>query len=134
MKKYLIFILLLLSGCSFFRESATLKPSEKTEKQAEAVFGEIGIVPQPASVRRGGGFFRLNKETALVAADDAARKAAQALNEILFEQCGLVLGIADKSAAANAITIATDADEAAEKEGYSLRIEPAGIRIKGTAS
>jgi len=133
MKKYLIFILLLLSGCSFFRESATLKPSEKTEKQAEAVFGEIGIVPQPASVRRGGGFFRLNKETALVAADDAARRAAQALNEILFEQCGLVLGIADKSAAANAITIATDAD-AAEKEGYSLRIEPAGIRIKGTAS
>ncbi len=132
MKRFLIIgFLLVLSGCSLWE-----KPKQKTAKpQTDVIFGEISIIPQPASIIRTGGLFELNRETKIVVAAESSFRAANSLNEILFENYGFTLSVSDDRAnAENSIVFSNIAanETTMGEEGYSLKIAPELIEISGT--
>lgn len=120
MKKFLIiFALLICSSCS--------RLEKPVEKPAEAIFGEVNIIPQPTSVRRIGGQFELSVETKIVATDESGIRASAILNEVLMENYGFMLDVVTvQTNLENAITFSTfvTGDGLGVEEGYILKIEP----------
>lgn len=112
----------------------TKRAEKPAENPVEPSVGEISIIPQPASIKRLGGQFTLNRDTKIVATDLAGKKSATALNEILNENCGLMLDISDRIEQKNSIAFLTDSTSEGTdaEEGYNLKIEPENIQIKGT--
>jgi len=104
------------------------------ETPSKTIFGEINIIPQPTLTRRIGGQFELSAETKIVAANESEIRAAAILNEVLMENYGFTLDITDQINLENSITFSTivTGDGLDAEEGYSLKIEPGYIQIKGT--
>ncbi len=128
MKKFaIIFIITVaLSGCSWWN-----KPQEKP---AEIIVGEINIIPKPNLITRIGGQFVLNSQTKIIAKNDSEIKLATTLNEILTDYYAFTLEITDQSDVENSITLSIlESDNGViSAEGYTLKIEPQYIQIKGT--
>jgi len=92
---------------------------------------EITIIPQPASLKRGAGYFNLGKNTALVVQDDGDLPAAEFFNNYLQEFYGFSLPVS-KTPAKNAIRFYTKKFiKAPDKDGYSFEANAAGISISG---
>lgn len=131
MKKFLIVIVLLSYGsCSRWE-----KPTENAvEKPSEPIVGEINIIPQPTSIRRIGGQFELNTKTKIVATDESGVRASITLNEALMENYGFMFDVTDQPNLENTITFSTAAtrEDLDAEEGYTLKIDPKYIEIKGT--
>ena len=49
---------------------------------------ELNIIPQPKSVMRNAGEFKLNYKTKIVATDEAGRRTAGILNDLLLKNYG----------------------------------------------
>ncbi len=91
---------------------------------------EISIIPEPASITPTEGYFAFDRDTKLIAVDEYAVRAANSLNEILSEKYGFKLGVTDDTRTDNSISLSTD--QSAAPEGYSLKIAPDSIEIKGS--
>ncbi|HEX2846903.1 MAG TPA: family 20 glycosylhydrolase [Chitinophagaceae bacterium] len=92
---------------------------------------EITIIPQPASLKRGAGYFNLGKNTALVVQDDGDLPAAGFFNNYLQEFYGFSLPVS-KTPVKNAIRFYTKKFiKAPDKDGYSFEATSAGISISG---
>ncbi|MEP6901793.1 MAG: family 20 glycosylhydrolase [Actinomycetota bacterium] len=100
---------------------------------ALAQTSELNIIPQPKSITRTKGEFKLNYKTKIVATDDAGRKSAGVLNDLLMKNYGFKLEYTDKPAKKNAITFLPQsaADGKMANEAYSLSIKPKDIQITG---
>lgn len=92
---------------------------------------EITIIPQPASLKRGAGYFNLGKNTTLVIQDDGDMPAAEFLNSYLQQFYGFSLPVS-KTPAKNAIRFYTKKFiKAPDKDGYSFEANASGISISG---
>lgn len=92
---------------------------------------EITIIPQPASLKRGAGFFNLGKSTTLVVQDDGDLPAAEFFNSYLQQFYGFSLPVS-KTPAKNAIRFYTKKFiKAPDKDGYSFEANASGISISG---
>jgi hexosaminidase len=121
MKKLLLLpLILLISTCS----------QPVADQPVLDTVGEINVIPKPQLIERMGGQFELSRETVIVAADDAAVRAARAFNEMLTDNYGMTLNIGDPANAKDVIVFSTMPEES-ESERYILRIEPHSIRIAG---
>lgn len=126
MKKFLIIFALLICGsCSLWEKPA--------EKPTETISGEVNIIPQPTSIRRIGGQFELSRETKIVALDEFGIRSSAILNEVLMKNYGFMLDVTNQTNLENSITFSTFVidEELFAEEGYSLKIEPGYIHIKG---
>jgi len=94
---------------------------------------ELNIIPQPKSMTRLKGEFKLNFKTKIVATDDAGRKSAGILNDLLMKNYGFKLEFTDKLQKKNAIVFTTQGFPIgiAPPESYGLTISPQGILILG---
>lgn len=92
---------------------------------------EITIIPQPASLKRGAGYFNLGKNTTLVVQDDGDLPAAEFFNNYLQEFYGFSLPVS-KTPVKNAIRFYTKKFiKAPDKDGYSFEANSTGISISG---
>jgi hexosaminidase len=111
--------------------------------------GELNIIPQPKSVIRHKGEFKLNYKTKIVATDDAGRKSAGILNDLLLKNYGFKLEYTDKPQKKNAIIFSSDfflpdvnkppdfiatsvSTVSVQPEAYGLTISPKSIQIIGS--
>ncbi len=97
---------------------------------------EINIIPKPILVHRREGGFTLDRETRIVARDDAEREMGRMLNDTLFGNYGFRLDFISKPQKRNAIEFLTPGDEFEATTGsltgaYWLLIDPDRIRIEG---
>ncbi len=94
---------------------------------------ELNIIPQPKSMTRLKGEFKFNFKTKIVATDDAGRKSAGILNDLLMKNYGFKLEYTEKPQKKNAIVFATQGFPIgiAPPESYGLTISPKGILIFG---
>ncbi len=104
---------------------------------------ELNIIPQPKSITRLKGEFKLNRKTKIyvIDSDDVSRKSAAILNDLLFKNYGFKLEVTtNKSPKKNVIfifqktlsTVAFQKDYVMPSdfaEGYSLYVSPEKIRI-----
>lgn len=97
---------------------------------------ELNIIPQPKSLNRLKGEFKLNFKTKIVAADETGRKSAGVLNDLLMKNYGFKLeyvsvGTPPKK---DVIIFEPQNDVIGKRpdEGYGLYIAPQGIRIAGS--
>lgn len=101
---------------------------------AFAQTGDINIIPRPNSVKRMDGQFTLTAKTKIVATDDAGRRSAATLNDLLQRNYGFTLKVTNKPQKKDAIVF-IDAlpttGTAPNAERYSLTVEPDFIRISG---
>ncbi|HEY0461420.1 MAG TPA: family 20 glycosylhydrolase [Pyrinomonadaceae bacterium] len=96
---------------------------------------EFNIIPQPLKLTRLKGEFKFNFKTKIVATDDAGRKTAGILNDLLMKNYGFKLEYTDKPQKQNAIVFITALTTLAQNpnpESYSLQIEKKFIRIAGS--
>lgn len=92
---------------------------------------EITIIPQPASLKRGAGYFNLGKNTTLVVQDDGDLPAAEFFSNYLQEFYGFSLPVS-KTPVKNAIRFYTKKFiKAPDKDGYSFEANSTGISISG---
>jgi len=94
---------------------------------------ELNIIPQPRSMKRLKGEFKFNFKTKIVATDDAGRKSAGILNDLLMKNYGFKLEYTEKPQKKNAIVFATQGFpiDKAPPESYGLTISPEGVLIFG---
>ncbi|MEJ7913534.1 MAG: beta-N-acetylhexosaminidase [Chitinophagaceae bacterium] len=91
----------------------------------------FNIIPQPVSVKRTTGNFKLSKATLIVVQDEPDKKTASYLNQYLNAVYGFTLGVKPQ-AAKNYIRLVTRKFiQAPEKDGYSLEVGANGITIEG---
>lgn len=95
--------------------------------------GELNIVPQPKSIAKSSGEFKLTYKTKIVATDDAGRRSAGILNDLLLKNYGFKLEYTDQPQKKNAIVFQprSAAPENAAAEAYALTVSPRGVRIAG---
>src|SRR5262245_49950990 len=92
----------------------------------------LNIIPQPSSVNRMNGEFKFSRKTKIVATDDAGRKSAAVLNELLVKNYGFKLDVTDKPPKKNAIVFSPSGlPDTMHIEGYGLTVSPNGIFIFG---
>ncbi len=93
----------------------------------------LNIIPQPKSVVRQKGEFKLNYKTKIVAADETGRKSAGILNDLLMKNYGFKLEYTDKPQRKNFISIATynPLEVSSASESYELKITPQAVKIGG---
>lgn len=94
---------------------------------------ELNIIPQPKSMTRLKGEFKLNYKTKIVATDEQGRKSAGILNDLLMKNYGFKLEYTEKPQKKNAIVFTTQGFPIgiAPPESYGLTISPQGILILG---
>jgi len=94
---------------------------------------QLNIIPQPQSVTRGKGEFKLNRKTKIVATDEAGRRSAGILNDLLLKNYGFKLEYTDKAQKKNFISIATynPLEVSSTSESYELKITPKAVLIGG---
>lgn len=94
---------------------------------------ELNIIPQPKSINFSKGNFKLNYKTKIAATDDAGRKSAGILNDLLMKHYGFKLEYTDKPQKKNAITFLpqSPSDGKPANESYALNIKSGGIQIAG---
>lgn len=89
------------------------------------------IIPQPVSLKRGSGEFKLTKETVIAVQDEGDRKAAHFLNDYLQQVYGFKLDV-DKQEGKNFIRLTTRKFiKAPEKDAYILTVNKDGVTIEG---
>jgi len=94
----------------------------------------VNIIPRPQTVTPGSGSFTLTAKTKIVATDDAGRRDAAVLAEMLQRTYGLKLAVTNKLQPTNAIIFTTavpSTDAAPNPEKYLLKIKPEFISISG---
>jgi hexosaminidase len=96
--------------------------------------GELNIIPRPKLMKRTEGEFKLNFKTKIVATDEAGRKSAGILNDLLLKNYGFKLEYTDKAQKKNAIVFSplTSPADTLPPEGYGLTVSPLNVRIFGT--
>ncbi len=95
----------------------------------------INVVPLPQQAETGSGHFKLDRKTKIVASDDAGRKLAGILNDLLTKNYQFQLDVTDKPQKKNAILLVTALPTTGvvpNPESYSLTVEPKFIRISGS--
>lgn len=94
---------------------------------------ELNIIPQPKSLTKTNGEFKLNYKTKIVATDETGRKSAGILNDLLLKNYGFKLEFTDKEQKSNFISIATynPLEVSPKSESYELKITPKAILIGG---
>ena len=95
----------------------------------------INVIPLPQQAEPGIGQFKLDRKTRIVATDDAGRKLARILNELLSRNYKFQLDVTDKPQKKNAIVLITavpTTGEVPNDESYLLTVEPKFIRISGS--
>lgn len=95
---------------------------------------DINIIPRPNSVKRMDGQFTLTQKTTIVATDDAGRRTAAMLNDLLQRNYGFALKVTKKPQKNDAIVFITalpTTGTVPNAERYSLTVEPNFIRISG---
>jgi hexosaminidase len=97
---------------------------------AYAQASDINIIPQPQSIKRSSGEFKLDRTTKIVAADNAGRTLARILNDLLVRNYGFKLALAEKPPKGNAIVF--DTAQGGDPAEYKLTVEPKTIRIAGS--
>ncbi|HTK26393.1 MAG TPA: family 20 glycosylhydrolase [Pyrinomonadaceae bacterium] len=90
---------------------------------------EINIIPRPQSIKPGSGEFKFDRKTKLVATDDAGRKLAGILNDLLQKNYGFKLSTTNKTQKKNAIEFAAATGDTG---AYGLTVEPNFIKISGS--
>jgi hexosaminidase len=110
-------ILLLVSLCLFLSSFAFAQKCE------------INVIPQPKSVKCGDGNFKLDYKTKIVASDEAGRKSAGVLNDLLLKHYGFKLEFTDKAPKKNAIVFVSNGGAAAES--YNLSVSKNAVQIIG---
>ena len=96
---------------------------------------DINIIPRPVSVKRTSGEFTLDKKTKIVATDDAGRRTAEMLNDLLQRNYGFKLVTTNKPQKKNAIVFINALPTTGvipNAERYLLTVEPNFIRISGS--
>jgi len=89
------------------------------------------IIPQPVSLQRGNGEFKLTKETVIVVQDDGDRNAASFLNDYLQQAYGFKLDT-DRQEGKNYIRLTTRKFiKAPDKDAYNLTVTKDGVLIEG---
>ncbi len=102
------------------------------------VFGEtaaFNIIPRPASIKVGGGHFKFDQKTKIVAQDEVGRKMAGLLNDLLMANYGFKLEYTDKDISKNAIRFSTTAirtTDPRQGEAYSMLISKDQLEILAT--
>lgn len=92
---------------------------------------EISIIPKPASLKKGTGYFNLSKTTVLVVQDDGDLSSAEFLNNYLEQLYGFTLSVS-KTPVANSVRLYTKKFiKAPDKDGYNFSSGPKGIEING---
>lgn len=94
---------------------------------------ELNIIPQPNSVARLEGEFKLNHKTKIVAADETARKTAGILNDLLMKNYGFKLELTEKPQKQNAIIFTSQGFPVGNTppESYGLTVSSKGVQIIG---
>jgi len=118
MKRAILSFCILLSSCGS-------KPEELP------IYGEIGIIPQPRSIMRTGGYFGLDRSAVITAKTDSEQRVAALFNEILLRSLGYTLAIESNVMSKSAIKFTEVAAEEIQ-EAYRLRIMPELIEITGS--
>ena len=96
---------------------------------------EINIIPKPQKVEIRNGSFKLDRKTKIVATDDAGRRIAGILNDLLQRNYGFKLDTTKKPQKNNAIVLinASPTTGVAPAQGsYSLTVENDFVRISGS--
>lgn len=96
---------------------------------------QFNIIPRPNSITTGSGTFTFDQRTKIVAQDEAGRKMAGLLNDVLMANYGFKLEYTDKDVAKNAIKFWPQAVRSTDPrmgESYSLKISNDAIEIFGT--
>ena len=68
---------------------------------------ELNIIPKPQTVKNSEGSFTFDEKTKIIATDDAGRRIAAILNNLLFENYGFKLLVTGKPQKGNAIVFIT---------------------------
>ena len=95
---------------------------------------ELNIIPKPQTVKNSEGSFTFDEKTKIIATDDAGRRIAAILNNLLFENYGFKLLVTGKPQKGNAIVLITAVPTTGvipNPERYSLQIEPKFVRVAG---
>lgn len=94
---------------------------------------DVDILPKPVSATPADGVFRLGSNTKIVASNDAGRRVATMLNEILFRDLGLRLRVTKKRQDRNAIVLNLQnmMGHYRSNEEYGLSVSPSLIQIAG---
>lgn len=95
---------------------------------------DINIIPKPNSVRRTMGQFTLTPKTKIIATDDAGKRTAGALNDLLQRNYGFKLKLTNKPQKQDAIVFINALPTTGvipNPERYYLTVEPKFIRISG---
>ncbi len=95
---------------------------------------ETNIIPKPYSVKPREGQFTLDRKTKILAPDEAGRKMAGILNNLLERDYGFTLKIVEKLGQKNAIAFLgpSNGPKTERKEGYTIYIDPEHIWIGGS--
>jgi hexosaminidase len=118
-----IVLSLVLSSCS--------GPEPPELPDAEAIRGQISIVPQPNSVNILPGEFQLREGVKIVTLGDTGN-AVEILSGILWDAGGLKPELTSEPVENSIILSAAAPEHGFGEEGYSLRIEPETIKIVGS--
>ncbi len=94
----------------------------------------LNIIPQPKSVNFSKGNFKLNYKTKIVATDDAGRRSAGILNDLLMKNYGFKLEFTEKGQKNNALVFLPQGAAIGNPppEAYGLTVSPKGILIIGS--
>ena len=116
LKIFLIFVIAVFFALSVFPQTSSLN-----------------IIPQPHSVSRIKGEFKLNYKTKIVATDETGRKSAGILNDLLMKNYGFKLEHSEKQPKKDAIVFLPPNSDVGlrPEESYNLEITPKGIQIAG---
>ncbi|CAL1516908.1 family 20 glycosylhydrolase [Chitinophaga sp. MM2321] len=98
---------------------------------ANAPKGQVSIIPMPASVTEKADSFLLDKQTIIVAANEADKQTASLFNTWLKELTGYELAIKE-AGDKNAIVLHTGNDTT-NAEGYTLNVDNSGVVINGNS-
>lgn len=95
---------------------------------------ESNIIPQPKSVTRTKGEFKLNYKMKIVATDETGRKSAGILNDLLLKNYGFKLEYTDKAQKKDAIVFLPQntGNGKLANEAYGLYIKPNAVQIVGS--
>ena len=97
---------------------------------------ELNIIPQPKSISRTKGEFKLNRKTKIIVGNDRQRQIASLFNEHLYKSYGFKLEIVSNKPKNNSINLITvdygQNIEQSKKEQYILEVVPKQISIYGT--
>lgn len=87
------------------------------------------IIPKPASIQSGKGYFQLDIQTKLVAKNDSARKNLELFNDFLWNRYGVKLNIT--TVASGKYILLDNTKNEKENEAYQLVVADHKIEIKG---